>query len=148
MVHEIEHYLLQNHTQSAGAHLPGHGLPRDGFQGLIAEFEAYILEFEQALVLLDNGGFRPGQDFDQGELIQILEHAHHRETAHELWNQTEFDQIFGLYIAQHLEIPLAVSGWSLLRFALFSSYLKAQRFLADAPSNDFLQAHKRSAANE
>ena len=69
MVHQVKHELFQDHTQAAGAHLAHHGLTGDRAESVLAEFEAYILKFKQALVLLDNGIFGPGEDFNQGSFI-------------------------------------------------------------------------------
>src|ERR1017187_6796038 len=66
VVHQIQHQVFENHPQATRAHLALHGQFGDGFNGVVAEPEAHVLEFEQLLILLDDGVLGPGQDLDQG----------------------------------------------------------------------------------
>ena len=51
--------------------------------------QADILEFEEALVLLDDRVLGPGQDFDQRELVQVFQYADHGQAADKLGNQAQ-----------------------------------------------------------
>src|SRR5579864_4635486 len=143
--HEIEHEFFQNHAQSARTHLARHGLACDGSQRLVAELQAHIFELKQPLVLLDDRVFRAGQNFDQGRLVQIFQHAYDRQPSHEFGNQPEFDQVFRLDFAQQFVIPLARDYVFLFR--IFAA-AKAERLFAHAPPNDLFQAYEGSTADE
>src|SRR5215470_11532659 len=87
VIHEVEHEFFQDHAQAARAYLALHGLPRDGLERALREFELYILEFEHPLVLLDNGVARPRENLDQGAFVEIVEDADNRQTADEFGDQ-------------------------------------------------------------
>src|SRR5579872_549032 len=136
VVHEIKHELFEDHTQTAGANLAHHGLTGDRAQSVLAEFEAYILKFEKALILLDDGIFGPGEDFNQGSFVEVFKHAHHRQTANELGDKSKFDKVFRLNLAYQFEVALAV-GYNVLQGLIFFR-LETKRLSTSAAANDLV----------
>ena len=57
-------------------------------------------KLEQALVLFDQRILRLGQDRDKRVFVQVFKVAITGKTANEFGDQTEFQQIFGLQIAE------------------------------------------------
>ena len=72
-----------------------------GMQRLVREGELDALHFEQALVLLDDGVLRLGENLHQRRFVEVLERRHHRQAADEFGDQAEAQQVFGLELAQH-----------------------------------------------
>ena len=80
--------------------------------------------------------------FHQGRLIEFLERSYHRQTADELRNQAEFDQVFRFDVEQqfgHIELAFG-------RFH-FGPETDAAGFGA-ALLDDLVQAGKRATADE
>src|SRR5208282_5297294 len=142
----VEHELFQNHAQPARSYLAGHGLARDRPQGIIGKLQPYVLELKQPLVLLDDGILRPGQDFDQRVLVEILQHAHDGQSAYKLRNQSELDQIFRLDFGQQL-LRALLRGDRIFLVRIFAS-AETQRLLADSAGDDLVETHESSATNE
>ena len=82
--------------------LRGDGLAGHGVQGVVGEGQADVLHVEQALVLLDEGVLRLGEDLDQGLLVQVVQGGDHRQTADEFRDQAEAQQVVRLDLAQDL----------------------------------------------
>src|ERR1700728_4714465 len=143
MEHQVQHEFFQNHAQSAGTHLAGHSLAGDGPQRFVAKLQPHILKFEQALVLLDDGILRPGEDFDQRKFVQIFQHTDNRQAPNKFRNQAELDQIFRLDFAEQFKVPLARHVVFLL---ILGAGAEAERLLPHAPANNLFQPHKRSSA--
>ena len=78
MIHEVQHEFFEDHAQAAGSDFADHGLLGDGLERVVAEFEAHVLEFEEALILLDDRVLGARQDFDQGEFVEVFEHPNDR----------------------------------------------------------------------
>src|ERR1700722_19021885 len=108
------------------------------------EMEANIFVFKQALILLENGVARLGQDLDEGCFVELVEYAHDGETADKLRNQPVLDQVLRLGLAQQLGIAMRADGCLDFGFC----FLEAKCLLADATANDAFQAHKGSTADE
>src|SRR5262245_36450712 len=53
VVHQVEHHIFEDRTETARPRLPGKRLARHGTQRPIREAQAHVLELEQLLVLLD-----------------------------------------------------------------------------------------------
>ena len=62
--------------------------------------QLHVLHLEEALILLDDGVLRLGQDLHERDLVEVLQRRDDRQTADELGDQTEFQQIFRLDVAQ------------------------------------------------
>ena len=61
----------------------------DGVQRFVAELQLYAFQIEQRLILLGQGVLRLFQDLNQRIFAQLAQGRHHRQTADELWDQTE-----------------------------------------------------------
>src|ERR1035441_709604 len=124
-----------------------HGQFGDGFDGFVAEPEADVLEFEQFLILLDDGVLGPSQDLDQGRAIQIFQYGAHRQTADEFRDETKLDQIDRLGLAEQIDIaaPAGVGGTA-ADFFLFLQ--EAHALLAGAAGDDLFQTHESAATDK
>jgi hypothetical protein len=68
----------------------------NGAQGVIGEFQHHVIVGEQPLVLTGQRVTRPGENADQGRLVQRLQGGQHREAADEFGNQPEAAQVLRL----------------------------------------------------
>ncbi len=102
MIHQVKHELFQDHAQSARAHFAGHGFTRDGGQRSFIEAQLHALKLKHALVLLDDGVARAGEDFDQRGFVQVIENADDGQAADEFRDQAEADQVLGLGFLQQV----------------------------------------------
>src|SRR3546814_10783080 len=73
-------------------------LDRD--QGIVSEGQFHILHVEQFSILFDKGVLRLGEDLDQRLIVEILQRCDNRKAADEFGDQTEFQQILRLALAQ------------------------------------------------
>src|SRR6478735_9431890 len=99
-VHQIEHQVLDDHAQAAGADLPRQRRLGDRLEGVVREAELHVLVLEQLLVLARDRIARLRQDLDQRGAIELVQRADHRQPPDELRNQAVLDQILRL---DHLE---------------------------------------------
>src|SRR5258708_1613348 len=137
MVHEIEHEFLKNHAESARADFPQHRKARNRPQGIFAELEPDILEFEEPLVLRDNRVFRPRQNLYKRQLIKVFKHTDDGKTADQFGNQAEFDEVLRLNFMEKLEIPLGTRRICFFVATVVSRF-EAKRLLPCAPPDDLL----------
>src|ERR1035437_4580713 len=144
--HQIEHEFFQNHAQPPRSHLACHRLTRNRPQSLVAKLQPHVFELKQPLVLLDDVILRPGQDFDERELVQIFQHAHHRQAAHKFRNQPDLDQVFRLDLGQQFLGTLLGSNRVVL-FGLFAT-AETERLLAHSAGDDLVEPDEGSAADE
>ena len=68
----------------------------DGPQGILGEPESDMIQLEELLILLDQGILGLLQDMDQVVFLEFIQGGHNWNQTHELRNETELDQIFGL----------------------------------------------------
>ena len=95
--------------------------------------------------MLDDSVLGAGEDFDEGVFVEVFQYAHYRQPAYELWDESKFNQVFWLNLAQQLKVALAFDNW-LNRLIFFG--LEAKRFSAGAPANDFIETDKCAAADK
>ena len=93
LVQDVEHHFLDDRPQAAGADVLLVGLVGDQFQGAVGEIHLGVLHGEQGLVLLDQGVLGLGQDADQGPFVQRTQGRHHRQTADELGDHAELQDV-------------------------------------------------------
>ena len=109
VVHQVEHQIFQDHAQSARADLALQGQLRHGFQRIVGEAQAHILKLKQALILPYQRVLRFRQNAHQRALVQVAEHAEHRQAAHKFRNQAVANQVGGLHLLQQFDVaPAAV----------------------------------------
>src|SRR5579863_1190463 len=118
----------------------------DRAKGLVSELKANVLELKQALVLLDDRVLWTGEDFNERELIEILEHANHRQASDKFGDETKLDEIFRLNILQKLLRLLF--GTNCFFFLSVFTTPETKRFLADTALDDLLESNKGSAADK
>src|SRR5258708_28343915 len=80
-------------------------------------------------------------------LVQILQNRYHREPADKFRNEAELNQVGGLDLLEQVDIALPADRHR-LHVALVLFGQEAHGLLADAPADDFFEAHKRAAADE
>ena len=69
-------------------------------QGAGRELELRAFHLEELLVLPDQGVLRLGQDADQRVLVERVERRQHRQTADELGDHAELDQVVAGHLAE------------------------------------------------
>ena len=109
-------------------------------QGFVREGKLHVIHAQQLLVLLDQTVAGLLEHAYQCILVQIIQHSDDRQTADQLRDQAELDQIVGLYLAQ--QGALSLGGVILQRTA------EAQRGLIGAAQNILVQTIKGTATNE
>src|SRR5262249_51765045 len=102
--------------------------------------ELHFLHREQLLILLRQRVARACEDGDQIFFGQIVERRDDRQATDELRDQAVFDEIFRFDLLEHL------ADWLLL-FGL-DRRAEADAALADAPSDQMIEADERAAADE
>ena len=116
------------------------GLIGDRVQCVGGELQFHTVHLEQTGVLLHQGVLGSGQDLDQRFLVQVSHRGDDRETADELRDQTELDQVLGHHLSE------VILGFDLgLGLDLRT---EAQAALADPVGDDLLQARERTRHNE
>ena len=73
LVHHVQQHRLHDGAQAARAGLELDGLVGRGLQRVGREDQLDVVQAEQALVLLDQGVARLGQDAHQGGLVQRVD---------------------------------------------------------------------------
>ena len=105
MIHQVEHQFFENHAQAASPDLTMECLAGDGANRFRAEAQPHIFILEHALILLHNRVPRLDEYLHQRSLVQFIQNSNDWQTADKFRNQTEFDQVLGLGLAQKLGIP-------------------------------------------
>src|SRR5690606_31097848 len=100
--HGVEQRLLNDRTQAPRAGTTLERATCNGGQCLGQDLELDLFHFEQLLELLDQRVLGLDQNAYQRLFVQLLQCRSHRQTTDQLGNQTEFDQIFGLYLGEQL----------------------------------------------
>ena len=65
-------------------------------QRVLGKDELGIVEVEQLLVLAHNAVLRLGQNSDKSFLVQRVKHRHNGQTADQLGDETELDEVVRL----------------------------------------------------
>jgi len=63
VVHQFQHEVFEDHTQAARSNLALKCQLRNGFQRIVREAQSYIFEFEQPLILLQQGVLSARSEF-------------------------------------------------------------------------------------
>src|SRR5690606_24641271 len=96
---------------------------------------------EQLGILLGQGVFRLGENLHQRSLIQLVQRSQNRQATHELWNQTELDQIVRLDFTQGFT--------DLLAFFLAAHFgVETDAALSRTVLDNLFQTRERAAADE
>ena len=103
-------------------------------EGLGGELDVGPFHLEEPAVLLDQGVPRLGHDLDQGVDVQRHQRADDRQSADELGDHAEFEQVVGGDLAEQLAQVGVLLG---LRLAA-----EADRLAADAPGDDVARARR------
>ncbi len=106
------------------------------------KLQLHVLVLEQALVLAGDRVLGPGQDLDEGGLVEVVERRHHGEAAHELRDEAVLDEVGGLDLAEEVRLVLGAAPRA-LRVGL-----EAERLLAHPPLDHLVEADEGAAADE
>src|SRR3954454_352963 len=140
VVHGVEQHLFENGPKAACARATQQRLISDALECLAGEVELDVFEIEYLAVLLDERVLRFGEDLDQCVTIETAHRADHRQTADELGDQTELQQVLRQHLGEQLAgvlVSLAADG-----------AVEADALVADAALDDLLEAGERAAADE
>ena len=140
VVHDLRHYLLQHRAQAAGTDAAFDRLVGGGLQGLGLEFQVHHIVLQKLPVLFDQSVLGFGQDLHQLLPAQGLKRGDHRQTAHQLRNDTELEQVVGL--------DLLIDGGGIPIFLALDLSAKTDALLIQALLNDLLDTVKSAAADE
>src|SRR5688572_5492368 len=138
--HDIAHDALEHGAQAAGSSAALQCLVRDRAHGVAVEGQTNSLELEDLVVLLEQRVLRLLKNSDQRVFVERLQRDVHRQTADQLGDQTEAQQIFRLDLAQNHALPLGADHAELLA--------EADLALTGALLDDLLQTIERTAADE
>src|SRR5579863_3597152 len=141
VIHQLQHEVFEDHTQAARANFALKSQLRDGFESVVGEPEAHIFEFEEALVLLEQGVFRLGENLYQGALVEVAHDAGNREAADKFGDQAVANQIAGLHLLQQFGVAALLGTGAGLG-------MEAERAAADALFDELFEADERAATNK
>ena len=112
----------------------------NGLRCFFCEKQSNAFIFKEFLVLLEDRVARLGENLDQRDFIELIENADDREASDKFGDETEFDQILWLSLAEKLGIALRANGPSLLSLILLllRKRLEAKSLLPDAAPDDAL----------
>ena len=140
LVHDRQQNAFHHAAQTTGTGLALDGLAGNGVQGFVCEGKLHVIHAQQLFILLDQTVAGLLEHAHQCVLVQIIQHGDDRQTADQLRDQTELDQIVGLYLTQ--QCTLSLGGVILQRTA------EAQRGLIGAAQDILVQTIKGTAADE
>ena len=104
-VHQVEHQVLDDHPQAAGADLALQRQLGDRLEGVVGEAQLDVLVLEQPLVLTRDRVARLGEDPDQRRPIELVQRADDRQAADELGDQAVLDQVLRLDLLERSRRP-------------------------------------------
>ena len=93
LVHDFHERLFEDGAEAARAGLVFESGLSDGAEGVVGEDELDAVHLEVALVLLDEGVLRLGENADQCWFVEGLEADNHRQAADELGDEAKFEQV-------------------------------------------------------
>src|SRR5690606_4136699 len=106
----------------------------------LRELQLHAVHLEKLLELLHERVLRLREDVDQRLFVELVQGRDHRQSADELGDEPELEEIFGLRAREQLaELEL------LLRLDVGA---EAQGLLADAALDELLEPHEGAAADE
>ena len=140
VIHQVEHEFFEDHSEAAGAEFAIESLNGDGVGSLVGEDKVDALEFEEFLILLEDGVARLGEDFDEGGLVQLVEDADDGQATDEFGNEAVADEILRFGEAKKLNVALGADCLAVLGLITFGNGLEAEGLFADAASDDALEA--------
>ena len=100
VVHDVEHGVLEDGAQAAGAGVAAERLLRDAGERALRELELDAVHLEELLELLHEAVLRLGEDVDQRLLVELVQRREHRQAADELGDEAELEQVFRLHRAR------------------------------------------------
>ena len=103
-------------------------------------FSVDVLEAHDGLVLPHERVLRLAQDLDERALVELVERGHDRQTADELRDQAELDEVLGMNLREQLA--------GRLLFLRGDLRAEAHRRLRQPALDDVLQPDERAAADE
>src|SRR5262245_46991272 len=139
-VHEVEHQVLDDHPEAAGADLPGERRLRNRLERVIGEAELHVLVLEQLLVLTRDRVPRLRQDLHERGLVELVKRADDRQTADKFGDETVLNEVFGLHLLQR--------GTNFALLNRLDVRLEAEGFLADPALDHLIEADEGAAADE
>src|SRR5690554_2820051 len=139
LVHNVEHDLFDDRTQSAGAGLALDGLANDGHHRLLVEAQLDVLQFKELLVLLHQAVLGLPEDLDEHVFAELIEGHDHRETTDEFGDHPELHDVLGAHVAQQVVAAFQALG---------EVRAKAHLALADAPRDDVGETLEGAAGDE
>lgn len=142
VVHDRNQQFFDDAAQTAGTALALHRFLGDGVQRVLGKDELGIVEVEQLLVLAHNAVLRLGQNSDKSFLVQRVKHRHNGQTADQLGDETELDEVVRLDLLQQLLARLIL----VQRCAQLAA--KAEGGVVGALLNELFQPIERAAADE
>src|SRR5215471_8714882 len=110
------------------------------YEGVVGEPEIDNVELEELLVLLQQRVLRLDEDADERLLIEAVHGADDGQTADELGDQPELQQVLGQHVGEDRAEVL------LLRLADVGA--EADAVVADPTLDDLVDAGERTAADE
>src|SRR5262249_9184925 len=114
-------------------------------QCAVRELELHVLKLKHALVLLNDGVARTGENLDECSFVEIIEDADDGQTADEFRDQAEADKILRFGFLQQLSVTLAGFG----KLALFLlAGAEAHGLFADTTGHNLFQADESAAADK
>src|SRR5262245_8848403 len=140
LIHEIEHQVLDDHSEAARADLAFERRFRNRLERVVREAELDVLVLEQLLVLTRDCVARLREDLEQGGLVQFVQRADDRQAADEFGDQAVLDQV--------LRLELFERRADVAPAQRFHVGLESQRLLAHAPLDLLVETDKRAAADE
>ena len=140
LVHDLGQQTLHDRPEATGADVPLNGLVGDGVQGILREFQIHVIIFQQLLVLLHQRVLGLLQNSHQVLPLQGVQRCDHRQTAHQLRDDAEFQNIVGLHLSQKLADVLFLLALDI--------GAKADGLLVQPLFDDLFQAVKGTTADE
>ena len=93
---DVQHQLLHDHPEAAGADAAHERPVRDRLEGIVGEAERDVLVVEQPLVLPDQRVPRLGEDAHEGRPVELLEGGDDGQAPDELGNHAETHEVVRL----------------------------------------------------
>ena len=138
--HDLGHDIFHHSPEASGADLAIHRLLSNDLQCGRLDLQLHMIQFQQLLILLGQSVLGFHQNPDQILLLQTMKRGDNRQSAYQFRDNTEFQQIMGLNLAQQCaHIPLAFT---------LDSRVKTDGALVGALFDDLIQTVKSAAADE
>src|SRR6201999_3997273 len=109
VIHDFEHEVFQDHAQASRADFALKRQLGNGGDGIIREAKADVFEFEEALVLLEQGILGFSENANQCWVVEIVHDARDRKAADKFGNEAVADEIAGLNLLEEFGVALLCS---------------------------------------